>query len=433
MADAEEQLAGTLAKGDGPCLHPTCETGQFLKGEPITKYKDGWMHVHHKSGWDDEGGRTKQPRKRAAKKSPAGGAPAGDVDAQAVSEPTSPPAGDPPLTLTVVAGNETPSVFGMVENLGRAMSQADADEWWEQTTPGLVVGMPNDVYHRDPWHDGSVSNSDAKLLLDAPALYRYHKDNPRTWGSRQMNLGSAAHTRVLGEGDELVKIPAAEYRTNESKRLRDEALAAGKIPLLGVRKYDDRPCEWDVVDEMAKVLEQDPLAPKLFAKGRAEVSAFWIDPETGVPRRCRFDWLPDPVPGQRLIVPDFKSTEKSVSPGSFSRSADDYGYDMQDFTYSSGLAALGVDVDAAFVFVVQSVKAPYLVAVHQLDDEARELGHQRTLRALRRYQYATETGDWFGYAGEVHDVSLPGWAYKAEEFDAGEDARRYLRNGWEWR
>jgi hypothetical protein len=200
-----------------------------------------------------------------------------------------------------------------------------------------------------------------------------------------------------------------------------------------VRKYDDRLTEYETVDAMAKVLEQDPLAPQLFARGRAEVSAFWTDPETGVARRCRFDWLPDVVPGQRLIVPDFKSTEKSVSPGSFARSADDFGYDMQDYTYSSALAVLGVDVDAAFVFVVQSVKPPYLVAVHQLDDDARELGRQRTLRALRRYQYATDTGDWFGYEGQVHDVSLPGWAFKTEEFEAERDARLYVRAGWEWR
>jgi hypothetical protein len=246
-----------------------------------------------------------------------------------------------------------------------------------------------------------------------------------------MNLGSAAHTKVLGEGDPLVKIDAAEYRTNAAKQARDEAHAAGKIPLLGVRKYDDRLCEWETVDEMAKVLERDPLAPQLFARGRAEVSAFWTDTDTGVARRCRFDWLPDVVPGQRLIVPDFKSTERSVSPGAFARSADDFGYDMQDYTYTSALAALGVDVDAAFVFVVQSVTPPYLVAVHQLDDDARELGRQRTLRALRRWLYATETGDWFAYAGEVHEVSLPGWASKTEEFEATSDARRYLRAGWE--
>jgi hypothetical protein len=425
MTDAEEQLAGTRAQGDGPCLHPDCPTGTFLKEERITRYKDGWMHVTHAPGWDDEGGRTrKPPRKRAAKKSPAGGPPTATVEATGVA--SKPPAGDA-LAADIARAAAGPTVSTAL------MSPDEADEWWAQTRPGLVYDMPNAVYHRDPWIDGSVSNSDAKLLLDAPALYRYAKDNPRTWGSRQMNLGSAAHTKVLGEGDEIVKIDAAEYRTNVSKQARDEALAAGKIPLLGVRKYDDRLTEYETVDAMAKVLEQDPLAPQLFARGRAEVSAFWTDPETGVARRCRFDWLPDVVPGQRLIVPDFKSTEKSVSPGSFARSADDFGYDMQDYTYSSALAVLGVDVDAAFVFVVQSVKPPYLVAVHQLDDDARELGRQRTLRALRRYQYATDTGDWFGYEGQVHDVSLPGWAFKTEEFEAERDARLYVRAGWEWR
>jgi hypothetical protein len=445
MADAEEQLAGTRAQGDGPCVHPDCETGQFLKDERITRHKDGWMHVTHAPGWDDEGGRTRKPprKRKAAKKSPAGGTPA-TVEAVEASDP---PAGDAPeFTVTdptpyvetvrkyaadlaavgatvIEHGGETyafdtpPPI-----TLTRPMTPDEADEWWKQTTPGLVYGMPNDVYHRDPWIDGSVSNSDAQLLLDAPALYRYAKDNPRTFGSRQMNLGSAAHTKVLGEGGEFVNIYAENYRTNAAKQARDDALAAGKIPLL--------PHEWATVDAMAKVLEQDPLAPQLFARGRAEVSAFWLCPETGVPRRARFDWLPDVVPGQRMIVPDFKSTEQSVSPGAFAKSAIAFSYDMQDATYSSALAALGIDNDAAFVFCVQSVKPPYLVAVHQLNEEARAFGHQRSLRALRRWQYATETGDWFGYAGVVHDVSLPGWSYQAEEFEAARDARLYLRSGW---
>jgi hypothetical protein len=386
MPDPEEQLAGTRAQGDGPCVHPECETGMFLKDERITRYKDGWMHVYHASGWDDDKGPARKPgRKRAAKKTSVGG--------------QSPDSG-----LIGPVGSET--------EVGAVPPTEPVD--WNQTEPGLVYDMPETIYHADPWHTESVSNSDAKLLLDAPALFRWARDHHRP-STRSQNLGSAAHTRVLGEGAKLVKIDAAEYRTNDAKDARKQALAAGQIPLLGVRKYADKPCEWEVVDQMAEALERDPLAPHLFSAGRAEVSAFWTDPDTNVPRRARFDWLKDVVEGQRMVFPDYKSTGKDVSPGAFARSVADYGYEMQEYTYESALAALEVDVDARMVFVVQSTEPPYLVAVHQLTDRAREHGRARTLRALRRWVHCTATGHWYGWEGSVHQVDLPGWAYQQEE------------------
>jgi hypothetical protein len=70
------------------------------------------------------------------------------------------------------------------------------------------------------------------------------------------------------------------------------------------------------------------------------------------------------------------------------------------------------------------------VAVHQLDEEARMRGRARTLRALRRFQYATDTGDWFGWEGQVNEVELAGWAYRSEERDAVRDVTRYAVRGW---
>jgi hypothetical protein len=280
------------------------------------------------------------------------------------------------------------------------------------TEPGLYENIPNQTYHQDPYVGGSVSNSDAKLILKAPALYRWKRDNP-SHGTAAMNLGSAAHTRVLGAGDELVKIESAEYRTNDAKAARDKALAEGKIPLLGVAK-PGKVCEWDVVDQMAKVLETHPLAPLLFAQGAAEVSAFYVCSETGVRRRCRFDFLPNKVDGQRLIVPDYKSTQ-DADPDRFGKHAADFGYDMADYTYTAALAALGIDPDARFVFVNQETTAPYLVSLTELNDRDREVGRSKTLRALRKYQECMATDTWPGYAPRIHKVSLPSWAHITEE------------------
>jgi hypothetical protein len=373
---------GVLAKHDGFCAR--CPDPIIAKQDRIIVRSEGdSIHVGCASGADDV-----QPPLRAGnvKSSPAVGETPAEVSTPTGGADPMPAAGDPP------PGQR-------------------ADEW-KVTEPGLVHDMPNAVYHADPYVGGSVSNSDAKLILKAPALYRWKRDNPSN-GSTAMNLGSAAHTRVLGAGDELVKIESAEYRTNDAKAARDKALAEGKIPLLGVSK-PGKACEWDVVDAMARVLETHPLAPLLFKQGAAEVSAFYVCPETGVRRRCRFDFLPNKVDGQRLIVPDYKSTV-DADPDRFGKHAADFGYDMADYTYTAALAALGIDSDARFVFVNQETTAPYLVSLTELNDRDREVGRSKTLRALRRYQACMETDTWPGYIPVIHKVSLPSWAHITEE------------------
>jgi hypothetical protein len=382
--DPEEQRAGRRSTWDGPCNHPDCrkEDGRILRDERIIRYKEGWAHVVDMPGQDENAGPTRAQQRALVKQAKE----------------------------SAMTNHESD-----IEDTLETMGDDDAPNRWRQTVPGFVENMPNPVYHADPWHTESVSNSEAILLLDAPALFRYHRDHPRA-SNRSQNLGSAAHTRVLGAGDKLVKVDADSYRTGDARKAKAKALAAGQIPLLAVRAYPDKPCEWEVVDAMAEALERDPLAPYLFTAGRAEVSAFFTDTETGVPRRTRFDFLPDAKPDEPVFVfPDYKSTEASLSPAAFGRHADDFGYDMQDYTYEAALVALGYHPNPQMVFVVQSVKPPYLVAVHQLTERARENGHRRTLRALRRWLHCTHTGHWYGWEGSVHQVELPAYAYQREE------------------
>jgi hypothetical protein len=373
---------GVVAKFNGVCSR--CHLPIIAKADRIIMRGEDAHHVECSAGYDDV---QTHPKVGTVKSSPAVGETPAEASTPAGGADPMPAAGDPPLGQR-------------------------ADEW-KVTEPGLVHDMPSKAYHDDPYVGGSVSNSDAKLILKAPALYRWKRDNPGSDGTTAKNLGSAAHTRVLGAGDELVKINDSEYRKDATKAARDKALAEGKIPLLGVAK-PGKVCEWDVVDQMAKVLETHPLAPLLFAQGAAEVSAFYVCPETGVRRRCRFDFLPNKVDGQRLIVPDYKSTV-DADPDRFGKHAADFGYDMADYTYTAALAALGIDSDARFVFVNQETTAPYLVSLTELNDRDREVGRSKTLRALRRYQACMETDTWPGYIPVIHKVSLPSWAHITEE------------------
>src|SRR6185437_1970763 len=160
--------------------------------------------------------------------------------------------------------------------------------------------------------------------------------------------------------------------TNAAKAIRDEARAAGKIPML------EPDCER--VRDMADAIRRHPMANALLNPeyGHAEQSLFWVDPESGILLRARFDVLRDKVPG-RLYIPDYKTAD-SANPEAFARSAANFGYSQQDAWYSDGAKALGYE-DPVLVFVVQEREPPYLVSVVELDKESRAVGRTRNGRA----------------------------------------------------
>ncbi|MVO84135.1 hypothetical protein GPA10_04960 [Streptomyces sp. p1417] len=271
-------------------------------------------------------------------------------------------------------------------------------------TPTVEPGiheMTNEEYHS---HRGILSSSGARLLLppSCPALFRHAQDAPQE-PKKTFELGSAAHKLVLGEGPDLVRVDADKWTTNAVKAevtaIRDE----GGIPL--------KPAEYEQVHAMADALRRHPVAAALFdpARGRPEQSLFWRDRPTGVMRRARFDWLPDPRAG-RLIIPDYK-TCRSAEPGALARAVETLGYHQQDDWYRAAARALDLaDDSAAFVFVCQEKTPPYIVTVIEMDAEARRIGAARNRRALEVFAECTASGHWPGYSDEIAYLSLPTWA-----------------------
>lgn len=270
------------------------------------------------------------------------------------------------------------------------------------TEPGVYADVSDIDYHADPVPGGSLSCSGAKKLLppSTPARFKYELENPPE-STKTFDEGKAAHRLVLGVGPELVLVPFERWDTNAAKAMVAEARERDAIPL--------KQKQWDMVHGMADALRRHPTASALLdpEHGQAEQSLFWTDRETGVTLRARLDWLPDPTPGGRTILADYKSAI-SAHPDKFARSAADYGYHQQDPWYSMGVRELGLAEDLAFVFIVQEKTAPYLVSICQLHDQDRHLGHVLNRQAIHTYAECKRTGDWPGYP-DVNVVELPGW------------------------
>jgi hypothetical protein len=278
--------------------------------------------------------------------------------------------------------------------------------------PVIRDDLTAEQYHADRT---SISSSGLRALLapGCPAQFKYDLDNPRP-PKREFDLGHAAHLLVLGEGPEFKVIEFPDYKKKAAQDERDAAYDAGIVPLLTK--------EHDQVQAMAEAIRQHPIAGPLFTPGtgRAELSIYWTDRDTGVRCRVRPDWLKE-MPGLALAV-DYK-TCRDANPEAVSRAIRDYSYHQQDAFYTDGIWAALDPADVRFIFVFQSKTAPYLITVRELADQDRDIGRARNQRALRLYADCTATGiwpDWTGPVTEIPTISMP-------SYDTLRQAEEYLK------
>jgi hypothetical protein len=273
------------------------------------------------------------------------------------------------------------------------------------TEPG-VYDLPADVYHADPVPTelgGSLSSSGAKLLLppSCPAIFDWVRTHPVH--SDAFDFGHAAHAAVLGAGAEVVVVSADSWRGNAAQDAKAAAYAEGKTPLLAK--------DAAVVDAMAAQLRAHPIAAALLDPdhGQPERSLFTQDADTGVWLRGMFDWLPNPDRPGRYIIPDYKTTAGNGDPAAFARTMADYRYHGQAAWYTDLVRALGIAEDPAFVFIVQSKTAPYLVSVVEPDAEALDVGRTENRAAIDLYAQCTADNHWPAYGDGITAASLPPW------------------------
>ncbi|MPY47075.1 PD-(D/E)XK nuclease-like domain-containing protein [Streptomyces acidicola] len=260
--------------------------------------------------------------------------------------------------------------------------------------PGLY-DIPAEVYHFDPIPGGSLSSTGArKLASECPAKFKHWSEHPQP-PKKEFDLGTAAHTLILGNGPELVVVDAEKWTTDAVKAEVAAIRAEGKTPL--------KPSELVQVKAMAAALRADPEAAPLLEpeSGVAEQSAFWDD--KGVWRRARFDWLRHD--GQ---IVDYKTT-KSAHPLDLPKVIHDWGYHQQQEWYlDAGLALDVIDPERPFQFVLQEKEPPYLVVVTTCDPMARGIGRHLNEVALNTYAICRESGEWPGYLPNPM-ISLPPW------------------------
>ena len=269
--------------------------------------------------------------------------------------------------------------------------------------PGIYPDIPHNDYLRDPVPAGSLSSSGARDMLIAPAVYQWRKSQP-IGPTGPMDRGTIVHTLLLGSGPGMKVIDADSWRTKAAQEARDEARAAGAVPVL---EKDAQP----IRDMVAAVQRHPTAAPLLAQDGIPEATMAGVDPVTGEWIRARPDLLPVGARGRPILV-DIK-TARDASPDGFTRAVATHGYHHQHAWYVDLYQAL-TGVEPALVFVTVEPEPPYLVAVHQLDGEAVEAGRDGNRTALNRWHACRLTDTWPGYGTDVHQIHLPPWIIRKD-------------------
>lgn len=264
----------------------------------------------------------------------------------------------------------------------------------------ISYDMSDTEYHSR----SELSSTGARRLLDSPARFRYWEDHPQP-AKAVFDLGSAAHTKILGVGANTVIYPpehltpsgnvSTKAATVEWER---EQRGAGFIPISA---GDARR-----VDAMAEAVLADPAARPILErlKGR-EVTI--ITNVEGVPVRSRFDIYGD---GEAA---DLK-TGRDASPSGFNRAVGGHGYHIQRRWYDDAHYAETGQRLSAFPLIVVESSPPHLVGVYDLDFMYDDKAAERCDKARRIYRQCVETNTWPAYGRQT--LMAPPWVvYEDEE------------------
>lgn len=284
--------------------------------------------------------------------------------------------------------------------------------------PVLLDDVPEEVYHaglvKTP--GPQISQTGLKRLIppSTPREFQWHLLHPPA-PQRRFDVGTAAHSLVLGRGAEFVPCPedylSADRRmtTTKAKGWCHEQRTAGVIPL--------HPDDYEAVHRMADAILANPRAADLVTDParRSEVSAF-CEITPGLWLRSRFDLL-----GGGLC--DFKTAARP-KPDDFRRAAWDFGYHVQDVAYRQAWQLVtGAADPGPMTFLIVGKEPPHLVSICTLDTQFEALGRAQFEAAVESYlrqmaMYGAPDADgvvWEGLPAETALLSPPRYAFRDAE------------------
>lgn len=271
----------------------------------------------------------------------------------------------------------------------------------ERLGPG-VYHLDAETYHRDPCVEPALSASLAHLIVDATpwhawaAAWRLNPDfEPEV--KEAFDIGSACHELLTGKGRGIRVIPFDSYTTKAAREQRDQARAAGYVPL--------NQSQHERVERMLRAARHQMRLHGIgdpFEGGENEVTLIW---QAGsIYNRLLVDCLDR----ERRVAYDYKTAAGYAEPEAWVRAAMAHGVDIRAAHYLDGLERT-FGGSWRYRFVVQEKDQPHCLSVIEFSEGAIFMANKKLARARELWRMCLDTGTWPGWSAQIAVVDPPGW------------------------
>lgn len=279
--------------------------------------------------------------------------------------------------------------------------------------PARILDCTAEEYHKDPCDKPSLSSSTAKVIVSQSPLHGWtrHPRYGKTEGddesleaedddTKAKANGTLIHRLLLGKGADLVVIEADNFRSKAAREERDEAKAAGKIPVIA-RRLDE-------LNSVVSILRARCADQGYEFNGESEIPIEWYERGLEGPVLCRS--MIDHAYVDSGVSFDVK-TIRNANPEYIARMFVENGYDIQDRAYTRALEQLRPNltgrVDMTFLFM--EIEAPYAVVPIVPDGGIQQIGKQRWERAVYLWERCLAKNEWPSYCSSRLIIEAPQW------------------------
>jgi exodeoxyribonuclease VIII len=260
----------------------------------------------------------------------------------------------------------------------------------------------------------AINWSSLKHLDVSPRAFQHNLQSPEK-STEARELGTALHCAIL----EPV-VFAARYTVMPD--FGDLRAVEGRTTKEEGKANKERRAEWLAAHQGATILDaadaeriaqmsasvRGHRAALAAIAGAKEQVVTWTDPTTDLACRGRLDAITDGVCDVKTAV--------DVSPRGFGLAAARYLYHGQLAFYHDGLIHSGrMDPRRLPLLVAVQNRAPWDVAVYNMQSEHVEAGRLLYQRLLRRLAECAAADWWPGVAPEITPLRLPEWAINAQK------------------
>jgi len=279
-----------------------------------------------------------------------------------------------------------------------------------QARDGKILDVSIEEYHSME----ALSSTIAKVLDAKSPAHAAQALIDERCPTEAMDNGAIGHRLLLGKGDDYAVIQFADWRTNAAKMARDQARAAGKVPILSHR--------FDEISVAVTAIALRIQRMGIQLDGESELAISWIEGDAQGDQLCRGRLDHARIGEDAAQIFELKLVD-SAAPDAVERSSETMGYAIATSAYIRAVEALRPDLRGRveFYFIFAELAPPFGVNVCRPDGLFLDVGAARWIRAVRTWRECVQRRYWPTYGETVNYITVPPWGLSREAKKEGLD------------